>query len=130
MAEESRQGQPPAPQDGGGGDRGSPGQEGSGLRRRDFLIGAGAGVAAAGVVGAGILATRPGTAPPPAAVPAPPPTTAPAAAAQPTAPPQPTAAPQPTAVPQAVAQAQTGGLPVTLKVNGVSRSLTVQPNWT
>jgi xanthine dehydrogenase YagT iron-sulfur-binding subunit len=67
-------------------------------------------------------------------VPPPAPTTAPVAlaAAQPAAPPpQPTPVTQPTAVPQAAtAQAQTGGIPFTLKVNGVSQSLSVQPNWT
>jgi aerobic-type carbon monoxide dehydrogenase small subunit (CoxS/CutS family) len=100
------------------------------VTRRDFLIGAGAGVAVAGAAGAVVISTRPapGAPPPVASLPT---VVRPPTAAPPTTVPQPTPMPQPTAVPApAAASVETGAIAVTLKINGVERQLNVQPNWT
>jgi xanthine dehydrogenase YagT iron-sulfur-binding subunit len=107
------------------------------VTRRDFLVGAGAGAVVVGGVGAAIVATRPApsavapavVAPPTSAPPAP----TPAPAAAPTA--VPAAAPAAAAQPAvAAAQPTTSTDPnrvaVSLKINGIQRSLNVQPNWT
>ncbi|HEY0583244.1 MAG TPA: hypothetical protein VGE94_13760, partial [Chloroflexota bacterium] len=82
-------------------EKAEPTEEGRSIvTRRDFLVGAGAGAAVVGVVGAGVLATRGGPAPPAAVAPIAPTSVPPPAQAA-----APTAAPQPTAIPQAAPSA-------------------------